>query len=67
MKIALHPVDANLKTLLTNRDKLPSGKQIIALTLTWDFVSLFINFKLPFSFLSALQLYHTSKCGDNNL
>ncbi|KAG6481698.1 hypothetical protein ZIOFF_058317 [Zingiber officinale] len=37
MKIALHPVDANLKTLLTNRDKLPSGKQIIALTLTYKF------------------------------
>lgn len=35
LKIPYRPVESNLTSLPTNRDKLPSGKQIIALTLTW--------------------------------
>ncbi|XP_038974715.1 tripeptidyl-peptidase 2-like isoform X1 [Phoenix dactylifera] len=37
LKIPYRPVESNLITLPTNRDKLPSGKQIIVLTLTYKF------------------------------
>lgn len=37
VKSSYRPVDSNLSTLPTPRDKLPSGKQIIALTLTYKF------------------------------
>lgn len=37
VRIPLRPVDTKLQTLPTNRDKLPSGKQILALTLTYKF------------------------------
>lgn len=37
IKIPYRPVESILSTLRTNRDKLPSGKQIIALTLTYKF------------------------------
>lgn len=32
------PVECNLSSLPTDRDRLPSGKQIIALTLTWVYI-----------------------------
>lgn len=35
IKVPYRPVDSSLNTLPTNRDTLPSGKQIIALTLTY--------------------------------
>ncbi|KAJ8437226.1 hypothetical protein Cgig2_012495 [Carnegiea gigantea] len=38
VRIPLRPVDTKLRTLATNRDKLPSGKQILALTLTWSII-----------------------------
>ena len=34
IRIPYRPIDSKLCTLATNRDKLPSGKQILALTLT---------------------------------
>ncbi|CAL9780957.1 unnamed protein product [Musa acuminata subsp. burmannicoides] len=37
LKIPYRPVDSNLRSLRTNRDKLPSGKQIMALTLIYKF------------------------------
>nr|XP_010918543.1 tripeptidyl-peptidase 2 [Elaeis guineensis] len=37
LKIPYRPVESNLISLPTNRDKLPSGKQIIALTLIYKF------------------------------
>ncbi|THU55160.1 hypothetical protein C4D60_Mb11t03630 [Musa balbisiana] len=37
LKIPYRPVDSNLRSLQTNRDKLPSGKQIMALTLIYKF------------------------------
>ncbi|XP_064990083.1 tripeptidyl-peptidase 2-like isoform X2 [Musa acuminata AAA Group] len=37
LKIPYRPVDSNLRSLRTNRDKLPSGKQIMALTLSYKF------------------------------
>ncbi|MQM06774.1 hypothetical protein Taro_039603 [Colocasia esculenta] len=37
IKIPCRPVESNLVTLSTNRDKLPSGEQILALTLTYKF------------------------------
>ncbi|XP_058082097.1 tripeptidyl-peptidase 2 [Magnolia sinica] len=37
IRIPYRPVDSNLRPLPTNRDKLPSGKQILALTLTYKF------------------------------
>ncbi|ONK71943.1 uncharacterized protein A4U43_C04F14000 [Asparagus officinalis] len=37
IKVPYRPVESNLSTLPTSRDKLPSGKQIIALTLTYKF------------------------------
>ncbi|AQK73342.1 Tripeptidyl-peptidase 2 [Zea mays] len=37
IRIPYRPVECNLSSLPTDRDKLPSGKQIIALTLTYKF------------------------------
>ncbi|XP_021765110.1 tripeptidyl-peptidase 2-like [Chenopodium quinoa] len=37
VRIPLRPVATKLQTLPTNRDRLPSGKQILALTLTYKF------------------------------
>ncbi|CAA7390916.1 unnamed protein product [Spirodela intermedia] len=37
IRIPYRPVESNLTTLPDNRDKLPSGKQILALTLTYKF------------------------------
>ncbi|GMP24513.1 hypothetical protein CsSME_00001756 [Camellia sinensis var. sinensis] len=37
IRIPYRPIDAKLCTLPTDRDKLPSGKQILALTLTYKF------------------------------
>ncbi|KAE8663274.1 Tripeptidyl-peptidase 2 [Hibiscus syriacus] len=37
IRVPYRPVEAKLCTLPTNRDKLPSGKQILALTLTYKF------------------------------
>ncbi|TVU28818.1 hypothetical protein EJB05_20353, partial [Eragrostis curvula] len=37
IKIPYRPVESNLYSLPTSRDRLPSGKQIIALTLTYKF------------------------------
>ncbi|XP_019058062.1 PREDICTED: tripeptidyl-peptidase 2-like [Tarenaya hassleriana] len=37
IRVPYRPVDAKLKTLSTSRDRLPSGKQILALTLTYKF------------------------------
>ncbi|KAK8511926.1 hypothetical protein V6N12_074615 [Hibiscus sabdariffa] len=37
IRIPYRPIEAKLCTLPTNRDKLPSGKQILALTLTYKF------------------------------
>ncbi|KMT16382.1 hypothetical protein BVRB_3g055270 [Beta vulgaris subsp. vulgaris] len=37
IRIPLRPVSTKLRTLPTNRDRLPSGKQILALTLTYKF------------------------------
>ncbi|KAH0452237.1 hypothetical protein IEQ34_019536 [Dendrobium chrysotoxum] len=37
IKTSYRPVDSNLSVLTPNRDKLPSGKQIIGLTLTYKF------------------------------
>ncbi|KAF5731190.1 Tripeptidyl peptidase ii [Tripterygium wilfordii] len=37
IRVPYRPVDAKLTTLTTNRDKLPSGKQILALTLIYKF------------------------------
>ncbi|WOL10116.1 tripeptidyl-peptidase 2 [Canna indica] len=37
IKMPFCPVDSNLRTLQTKRDKLPSGEQIIALTLIYKF------------------------------
>ncbi|XP_075649197.1 tripeptidyl-peptidase 2 isoform X1 [Castanea sativa] len=37
IRIPYRPIDSKLCTLATNRDKLPSGKQILALTLTYKF------------------------------
>ncbi|KAJ8511728.1 hypothetical protein OPV22_002162 [Ensete ventricosum] len=37
VKFPYRPVDSNLRSLRTNRDKLPSGKQIMALTLIYKF------------------------------
>ncbi|KAK3447201.1 hypothetical protein EUGRSUZ_A02780 [Eucalyptus grandis] len=37
MRVPYRPVEAKLRALLSARDKLPSGKQILALTLTYKF------------------------------
>ncbi|KAM7273027.1 hypothetical protein ACFE04_027691 [Oxalis oulophora] len=37
IRVPYRPVDAKMSTLPTNRDKLPSGKQTLALTLTYKF------------------------------
>lgn len=37
IRVPFRPVDSNLSSLPTCRDKLPSGKQILALTLTYKF------------------------------
>ncbi|TVU28813.1 hypothetical protein EJB05_20346, partial [Eragrostis curvula] len=37
IKMPYRPVESNLRSLPTSRDRLPSGKQIIALTLTYKF------------------------------
>lgn len=37
------PVDSQLSALSADRDKLPSGKQTLALTLTWVLVSLLLH------------------------
>ncbi|XP_075650428.1 tripeptidyl-peptidase 2-like [Castanea sativa] len=37
LKIPYRPIDSKLCTLATNRDNLPSGKQILALALTYKF------------------------------
>ncbi|KAF3954240.1 hypothetical protein CMV_020394 [Castanea mollissima] len=37
IRIPYRPIDSKLCTLATNRDNLPSGKQILALTLTYKF------------------------------
>ncbi|XP_037496420.1 tripeptidyl-peptidase 2 isoform X2 [Jatropha curcas] len=37
IRVPYRPVDAKLSTLTTDRDKLPSGKQTLALTLTYKF------------------------------
>lgn len=37
IRIPYRPIDSKLSALSTNRDKLPSGKQILALTLTYKF------------------------------
>ncbi|XXG85157.1 hypothetical protein AAC387_Pa11g0297 [Persea americana] len=37
IRVPYRPVDSNLSSLPTCRDKLPSGKQILALTLTYKF------------------------------
>ncbi|KAL7003416.1 tripeptidyl-peptidase II Tpp2 [Sarracenia purpurea var. burkii] len=37
LRVPYRPVDAKLSTLSTDRDKLPSGKQILALKLTYKF------------------------------
>ncbi|KAA8533720.1 hypothetical protein F0562_031237 [Nyssa sinensis] len=37
IRVPYRPIDAKLSTLPTDRDKLPSGKQILALTLTYKF------------------------------
>ncbi|KAK9724622.1 hypothetical protein RND81_05G087400 [Saponaria officinalis] len=37
VRIPFRPVETKLRTLPTNRDRLPSGKQILALTLTYKF------------------------------
>ena len=34
VRVPYRPIEAKLRTLPTDRDKLPSGKQILALTLT---------------------------------
>jgi len=35
IRVPYRPVDAKLSTLIESRDKLPSGKQTLALTLTY--------------------------------
>lgn len=35
MRVPYRPVDAKLHALTADRDRLPSGKQTLALTLTW--------------------------------
>ena len=35
IRVPYRPIDAKLHALSADRDKLPSGKQILALTLTW--------------------------------
>ncbi|XP_057988709.1 tripeptidyl-peptidase 2 isoform X2 [Hevea brasiliensis] len=37
VRVAYRPIDAKLSTLTADRDKLPSGKQTLALTLTYKF------------------------------
>lgn len=37
IQIPYRPIDAKLTALSADRDKLPSGKQILALTLTYGF------------------------------
>uniref|UniRef100_A0A5B6YUZ2 Tripeptidyl-peptidase 2 n=1 Tax=Davidia involucrata TaxID=16924 RepID=A0A5B6YUZ2_DAVIN len=37
IRVPYRPIDAKLSTLSTDRDKLPSGKRILALTLTYKF------------------------------
>ncbi|KAH9603507.1 hypothetical protein KSS87_010023 [Heliosperma pusillum] len=37
VRIPFRPVESQLSTLPTNRDRLPSGKQILAMTLTYKF------------------------------
>ncbi|KAL9240459.1 hypothetical protein vseg_014675 [Gypsophila vaccaria] len=37
VRIPFRPIESKLRTLTTNRDRLPSGKQILALTLTYKF------------------------------
>ncbi|XP_074282195.1 tripeptidyl-peptidase 2 [Silene latifolia] len=37
VRIPFRPVESQLRTLPTNRDRLPSGKQILAMTLTYKF------------------------------
>ncbi|XP_057476526.1 tripeptidyl-peptidase 2-like isoform X2 [Actinidia eriantha] len=37
IRVPYRPIDAKMSTLSTNRDKLPSGKHILALTLTYKF------------------------------
>ncbi|KAJ4706019.1 Tripeptidyl-peptidase 2 [Melia azedarach] len=37
IRIPYRPIESKLRVLPTNRDKLPSGKQILALTLTYKF------------------------------
>ncbi|XP_031281076.1 tripeptidyl-peptidase 2 isoform X1 [Pistacia vera] len=37
IRVPYRPVESKLRVLPTNRDKLPSGKQILALTLTYKF------------------------------
>ena len=38
IRIPYRPIDAKISALSTDRDKLPSGKQILALTLTWAII-----------------------------
>lgn len=38
VRVPYCPIDAKLRTLSSDRDKLPSGKQTLALILTWVFV-----------------------------
>lgn len=48
LRVPYRPTESKLSVLPSNRDKLPSGKQIMALKLTWVIV---------FSFLFILPLY----------
>ena len=41
IRVPYRPTDVKLSALSADRDKLPSGKQILALTLTWVLVNLF--------------------------
>ena len=54
IKTPYRPVECNLSSLPTDRDRLPSGKQIIALTLTW----VHICFWHTYTFLSGFFCFH---------
>lgn len=53
IRVPCRPIETKLTVLPTNRDKLPSGKQILALTLTWV-IYYFTLFLLRLAALQAI-------------